>query len=203
MGKQGGKGWQEQALALEKLHPGGGIEAVASAQGEQTLTAQIGMQQRLVAGRRQQHRRAGQRCRGLAGGGGRCWGAWQHQVMAGDKKGKARSGQGNGHHLGITEGGVQGGGCRQGRRFRRFAGAHHSGQGEQHGIEALALELPHPVGGAPERQVQLHRPADPRQQQMGMEGINAKAQGLTGRQERGRQWRGLRDLRRGQERGRG
>ena len=35
-----------------------------------------------------------------------------------------------------------------------------------------------------------------------MEGINAKLQGLAGRQERGRQGRGLRDLRRGQERGR-
>lgn len=70
MREQGVEGSQKQALALQELHPDGGVEAVATAQGKQNLTAQIGLEQRLVAGRRQQHRRAGQRCRALAGGGG-------------------------------------------------------------------------------------------------------------------------------------
>ncbi|MFM7551048.1 MAG: hypothetical protein ACKO8I_19730, partial [Cyanobacteriota bacterium] len=51
-------------------------------------------------------------------------------------------------------------------------------QGEQHGINQPALELPYPPRRAQERQVQLHLPAVLWRQEMGMEGIHSQAQGL-------------------------
>lgn len=182
MGQQGGRSWQEQPFPLQEFQPNGGIEAVASAQGEQPLTAQVGMEQRLVAGRRQEHLWAGQGGRLRAGGGGHlCLEARNNEVMGGHKEGQGRGGQGNGHHLRIAEGGVQGVCGREGWRLWWLTGPHQSGQGEQHSLQVAGLDLLHSVVGAPEGQVWLQlRAAGGWRQEMGMEGIDADAQGLEG-----------------------
>jgi hypothetical protein len=52
---------------------------------------------------------------------------------------------------------------------------------EQHGSQVAGLELPHRVGGGPEGQMRLcHQAAGGWRQEMGMEGIDANAQGLEG-----------------------
>jgi hypothetical protein len=91
--------------------------------------------------------------------------------------------------------GVHGSNGRQGWRFRRLAGPHPPGQGQQHGIEEAALEFPHPAGGTRERQALLHhRAAAQGRQEVAMERIDAKAQrqarGLKPERAEGRNHRG-------------
>ena len=160
MGQQGGRSRQEQPFPLQQIHPDSSVQAVASPQGEQVLPAQVGVEQRLVAGWWKQYLRAWQTCwaRGIRGA-GRLWGAGDHQVMSSHEKWQGCGGQSNGHHIRVPEGRVQSGGGCQSQRFRRLAGPHHPRQGQQHGIEEPALELPHPVGSPQESQAQLHLPA--------------------------------------------
>jgi hypothetical protein len=116
-------------------------------------------------------------------------------MMPGDEERQRAAGHRDRHHLRIAERGVQGGNGRQRWRLRRLAGPHHPGHGQQDGIQEAGLEFPHPAGGARERQAWLHNRALGKwRQEMGMEGIDAKAQrqarGLAPERAEGRNHRG-------------
>lgn len=58
------------------------------------------------------------------------------------KEGQRGGGQSKGHHLGIAQGGVQGGGGRQGEGFRRLTGAQHPAKGSSTASTSPRLNCP-------------------------------------------------------------